>query len=382
MRILIATGIFKPEVGGPATMAFELGKRFQATGHDITIITYSNQARFSFDKDFNFKLIRVTRAKQKLINYLRYFFVAYREIKNHDVVYALDWFSAGLPLMLAAKIAGKKYVVRVGGGYIWEKYLTDGRPAVTLQEFYDHGLYKSYRMLFYFIRRVLRGAACVVFNSDIQRELYIKIYSLNPEKTQTIFNATPENRLSNLVYSYNDKHLERDKEIVFAGRFSKAKNVESLIRAFAKLTDLNFKLILIGDGPLKQNLEAVTKSLALENRVEFVLPLKQSDLYYRIAHCYLLVIPSWTDIAPQQVYECLALGIPFLITKENYLNIRNQIPRMIDPHNIDDIAKHLNELLDPNAYESYTDSLKQVNYEHSWDAVVGEHLKMFIHAYR
>ena len=54
-------------------------------------------------------------------------------------------------------------------------------------------------------------------------------------------------------------------------------------------------------------------------RVVFLPTMSQSDLYYRIASSYVIVIPSWTDVSPNQAYECLALGIPFIITKEKIL---------------------------------------------------------------
>src|SRR4051812_1144994 len=142
MRILIATGIFKPEVGGPATLALELAKRLQQTGHKVSVLTYSNKPQYDFDKENQFRLIRVARTGNKLINYARYFFAAFGEIKDHDIVYTLDWFSGGFPIMLAAKWRGKKYIVRVGGGYIWEKYLMEGKPPVTLREFYHRSLHK------------------------------------------------------------------------------------------------------------------------------------------------------------------------------------------------------------------------------------------------
>lgn len=378
MRILIATGIFKPELGGPATLAVELGKRLSATGHSVTVVTYSDQASYSFDKEFPFRIVRVKRLHNKLLNYLKYFFKVRKEMLRHDVVYSLDWFSAGVPLMLAAKNLGKKYVVRVGGGYIWEKYLMEGKPPVTLKQFYEQGLQKHYRFMFLCIRHVLRQASVVIFNSEIQRELYIKQYDLIPEKTTTIFNAIPENRLSNLVQSYHENPLDRDKEIVFAGRYIKMKNVESLIRAFVDFKDPTFKLILIGEGPQEKILRDLVHELNLSGRVTFLPLMSQAELYRRIAHCYLVVIPSWTDVSPHQAYECLALGIPFLMTKENYLSIHDQIPLMIDPTSVPDITEKLNSLLDEKTYTDFVQAERAISFHHSWSEVISQHLRIFM----
>jgi glycosyltransferase involved in cell wall biosynthesis len=378
MRILIATGIFKPEVGGPATVALELARQLQITGHIVTVVTYSDSSTYEGDHKFPFRLIRIARSHRKLVNYVRYFFVMLKEMRKHGVVYSLDWFSAGFPVMLAAMLTGKKYIVRVGGGYIWEKYLSEGNAPLTMKEFYAQGFYKKYKKMFWIIKKVLGNAAVVIFNSDIQRELYIPIYNLDPKKTMTIYNATPENKLSSLVHSYNDTSLNRDKEIVYAGRFTKVKNTAALVSAFALLKDESFKLLLIGEGETETDLKNLVEQLGIQHRVEFMPPMSQSDLYYRIAHCYLVVIPSWTDISPNHAYECLALGIPILITQETYLSIAPQFPLMIDPHSISDIAEKLNYLLDREHYVNYIDHLKSIRFDHPWKRVVEEHLHVFM----
>jgi glycosyltransferase involved in cell wall biosynthesis len=379
MRILIATGILKPEVGGPATLALELAKRLQATGHKVTVVTYSDHPSFHFDSDFQFKLIRVVRNPNKLLNYFAYFTAIKKEMKKSEVVYSLDWFSGGLPLMLAAKLMGKQYIVRVGGGYIWEKYLMEGRPPVTLKAFYEKRMHKAYKVLFFVIKRVLKNAQYVVFNSDIQRELYIKVYGLNLQRVLTINNAIPENRLSGLVNNYNNEYVERDKEIVFAGRFIKMKNVESLVKAFAKVHDQSFKLILIGNGPTEPELRRLVSELGLAERVEFLPTMSQSDLYKRISHVHVVVIPSWTDVSPHQAYECLALGIPMLITKENYLSIASKFKTTIDPASIDDIVEKLNMLIDDkNAYARFVSEQKNIHFNHPWTRVIEEHIHLFM----
>jgi glycosyltransferase involved in cell wall biosynthesis len=207
-------------------------------------------------------------------------------------------------------------------------------------------------------------------------------YHLNSEKTLTIYNATPENKLSSLVQNYNAKYVERDKEIVYAGRFTRAKNVLSLVDAFAKLNDHQFKLLLIGEGPEEKNIQEKVRERGLQNRVEFMQPMSQSDLYYRIAHCYLVVIPSWTDISPQQVYECLTLGIPFLISEENFLSINAELPLTIKPGIVDDIAQTLNSLLEPETYKQFVEKEKNISYHHPWEMVVEEHLKVFMNLLR
>lgn len=382
MRILIATGIFRPEIGGPATFAFELGKRLSATGHAITLLTYSDKASYPADAELGFPIIRVVRGRSKIKNYFNYFKVAWREVKKNAIIYSLDWFSAGMPVALACKFAHKKYILRVGGGYIWEKYLSQGNPPVTLKDFYARGLQKRYPLMFWIIGRVLRRAERIIFNSDQQRELYNSVYGLDSNKTLTIYNAVPENRLSSLVQSYNSDDFERDKEIVFAGRFIKMKNIESLIKAFSGLDDKSFRLLLIGNGPLEPKLRNLVDELKILDRVRFFPAMSPSELYKRIAHAHVVVIPSWTDISPNQAYECLSLGIPILLTKENYLSINTYDFLKIDPASVDDIAEKLNMITKPEEYKEFVANLKKIKFYHPWSEVVGEHIRLFVNLNR
>jgi glycosyltransferase involved in cell wall biosynthesis len=279
--------------------------------------------------------------------------------------------------MFAAKLLGREYVVRVGGGYIWEKYLSQGKPPMPLKEFYERGLYKQYKVMYWLIKKVLQRAYLVIFNSDEQRELYRTFYKLEYRRIITIYNAVPEHKFGNLLQSYKMRNYDRDKEFVFAGRFIKMKNVESLIRAFAKVQDREFKLLLIGEGPTEPELHSIVKELKLEHRVTFMKPLSQLELYRRIANCYCVIIPSWTDISPHQAYECLALGIPFLLTKENYLSINKKNFVKIDPNSVDDIAEKMNWLLDGEHYMEFTESLEKLRFKRTWADVVSDHMKIF-----
>ncbi|MDQ3014281.1 MAG: glycosyltransferase family 4 protein [bacterium] len=375
MRILIATGIFKPELGGPATYAAELGKRLQSAGHNVSVITYSEKQVHDLDLGFHFPIIRIIRQPSKLKNYLRYFWTVLSLMEGKDVIYTLDWFSAGLPVMVAAFLRRKKYIVRVGGGYIWEKYLSEGKPPVTLKDFYEKGIYKEYRIMYLLIKLVLRRASCVIFNSDEQRALYEKFYGL--KKTSTMYNPVPESKLGTLVHTYKTEYTNRDKEIVFAGRFIKMKNAESVIKAFAKIKDQSFKLLLIGEGPTEPELRTLVKEHELGTRVEFHRPMSQTELYRRIANCYYVILPSWTDISPNQIYECLALSIPFLVTQENYLSINKHNFLKVDPSSVDDIAEKMNNLLDQKQYEAFVQSLQKLEFNHTWTHVVMQHMKIF-----
>ena len=384
MRILIATGIFEPESGGPATYTPQLATRLVAAGHEVTVITYSDTARPATDTKYPFKLIRVVRGN-KVVNRIKFFFAVLKHARGRDVIYTLDWFAAGLPVALAARLLGKSYIVRIGGDYLWEqKYLESfAQPAsaegsdvampVSLKDFYEQGVYGRYThtVAWRIIRFVLHGAAHVVFNSDVQRELYIPFYELDGAHMSTIYN--PMSRTAADVI--------RDaptKEIVFFGRLIVMKNVASLVRAFARAQmPAEYTLTIIGDGPQKESLQRLIHELHLEDRVHILPGMPKHAVLERIKNARACILPSWTDIAPNQVGEALVIGVPMVVTAENYLPIRDQLPEMIDPRSVDDIAEKIKMLANDARYAAFAAACKAVHFDRDWDVVTEEHLTLF-----
>ncbi|MFT5179566.1 MAG: glycosyltransferase involved in cell wall biosynthesis [Candidatus Paceibacteria bacterium] len=365
MKILITTGIFEPDSGGPATYAPRIAKKLQDLGHEVKVITLSSSKE---GKHYPFPVLRVER-DGKFKTLLKLHEVFKQEVPNYDLVYSLDWFTLGLPLALACKKKNIPYILRVGGGYIWEKYLRDGKPPMSLTEFYEKKLYKmyKYRVMYTIIRYVLQNAKHIIFNTDIQPEFYIPAFNLDKDKISTVFNPVP-----------NDIEATRtrvDDEIVFAGRMIAMKNLNNLIRGY-KESGIETKLTLIGNGPQRKEIEELVKELELNDKVSFEDKLDRDKLYERIKNVKLVVIPSWTDISPNQAYECLSLNIPFLITKETYLPIKNQIPLMLDPASPEDISKKLKMVLGE-GYNKYTSDLSNIKLENSWSTVADTHEEIF-----
>jgi glycosyltransferase involved in cell wall biosynthesis len=369
MKILIATGIFPPEIGGPAPYAANLGTKLIQAGHIVDLVTFSDVETFEGDTKHPFQIKRIVR-EDKLSNYAKMFWYLLRNVKKYDVVYSLDWFSLGVPLYFASLITGKKYSVRVGGAYIWEKYLADNHPPVTLREFYEQELFRRYPLMFVLIKLVLKKATHVIFNSQIQAGLYKQYYGISDERISVIYNP-----VSRIIIPVT--RTIPTKEIVFYGRFIAMKNIESLLRAFAKLKDTSYTLVLIGDGPRTETLLDLSKELNLTDRISWYAAMPQQQLYERIINCAYMVLPSWTDISPNQVYECLALGIPFLITKENFLAINEENFLTVDPRSVDDIAEKMNLLTDPKMYEQFMFDLKRIDFTYSWDEALRDHLEIF-----
>ena len=140
MRLLIATGIYPPDIGGPATYTKMIAEAFAQSGHSVRVITYSSADQ----KESQFLLIRVSRKIPKGLCHILYFFKILWHGTKSDIIFAQDTVSAGLPAALAAKLLKKKFVLKIVGDYAWEQ----ARLRFGVQDALDDFLKKDYNWRF------------------------------------------------------------------------------------------------------------------------------------------------------------------------------------------------------------------------------------------
>jgi len=116
------------------------------------------------------------------------------------------------------------------------------------------------------------------------------------------------------IYNFADKAkfnskvvTQRKNEVIYVGRLSKEKGVETLCKAFQNIK--NSTLTIIGDGPLKAELE---KKFASES-INFIGFQPWEVIKEKLGNAGFMVIPSeWYENNPLTIIEALALGTPVL----------------------------------------------------------------------
>ncbi|MFA5034929.1 MAG: glycosyltransferase [Candidatus Margulisiibacteriota bacterium] len=135
--------------------------------------------------------------------------------------------------------------------------------------------------------------------------------------------------------------------ILFVGRLVYYKGVEFLIRA---MTEVNGKLLIIGDGPLKEELAALIATLGLQEKVRILPNVGDEALPYYYQACDLFVLPS---IANSEAFgivqvEAMACGKPVITTDlptgVTYVNQRGVTGLVVPIKDSLALAKAINEL--------------------------------------
>ena len=106
--------------------------------------------------------------------------------------------------------------------------------------------------------------------------------------------------------------------IVSVGRLIRVKGHQYAVRAFATVHQImhDSRLLLLGEGEYRPQLERLVKRLGLTNSVEFAGHLTQRELFSRIskASVFVLASESPADNLPNSVKEAMALGVPVITT--------------------------------------------------------------------
>jgi glycosyltransferase involved in cell wall biosynthesis len=240
--ICVATPLLAPDIGGPATHAALLQQGLQKDAFDLKVVPFSSVRRLP-----------------KVIRHIVYFFAVQRASKDADFIYALDPVSVGLPAYMAAKVAGKKFVLRVGGDYAWEQGVQRFGVTETLDEFVDKKQQSfGVRMLRGIQSYVARRAVLVVAPSEYLAGI-VRTWGVPAKRIRVIY-SQPDLSIPSYTKSQARKKLgihEDEELVVSAGRLVPWKGFEGLVDAIVSLQTVRpARLVILGDGPGKEDLAA------------------------------------------------------------------------------------------------------------------------------
>lgn len=369
-RILIAAGIFPPDIGGPAAYVKNLLEELPEFGHEIKVITYADSEDGKKGIS-NSSIFKISRKQNVFFRYLKYFWEVLKLSEWADVVYAHDLASTGLPCALAKTIKPRlKLVIRLGGDFLWEKAFNNGWTEKPLSQYYEQPKNFSEKIFLLLYKFVLSKCDKIIFSTEWQKEIYEKYLKVNPGKTVVIDNAFPEYDLP-----AENSPIE-GKTILLAGRLIKLKNFARVFEAIKDLGEI--KITVIGEGPEKDNLKNISEKLGLNDRISFKNGVEQNELAKEIKKSFLVLVPSATEISPNLVLECLKLGKPVVATKECgfFKKYASQLI-FIDPFDINDIKEKINFLSKKENYDNYLEKIKSIDTARNKKDLAEDHHNFF-----
>jgi len=339
MKIVIATGIYPPEVGGPAYYAHGLAQALSAKGHEVSVVTYGTLKKLPTG-----------------IRHLAYFLRLAPRMVGADAVIALDTFSVAVPASILCRVLHVSFIIRTGGDFLWEQYVERTGDLVLLRDFYTtriKRLNQKERIIFRLVQFLFHDADAVIFSTEWQRDIFEKPYKLNKKScfiVENYYGTKTETEHSNILENVGMS----PKVFVGGTRELKWKNLSRVEEAFTRLHQKGLQVSL---------------QLQTGSRGQFLMDIQSS---------YAVVLASLGDVSPNTILEAIEFGKPFILTRETGLYEKlKDIGVWVDPESIDDIAAKIEWLSDEKNYEIQRKKVEAFMFTHSWEEIANEIFVVF-----
>ncbi len=298
MKVLVVTGIFPPDLGGPASYVPAIADALVSNSDSILgVITLTD----SFDHNdtcYPFPIIRIKRQQFKPIRIIKTIFKIASLSRNVDVV-----FLNGLVLegVIGSKlIARRPTVIKVVGDLIWEKARNSGLNSIDLDSFNIKQPSFKWAVL-HKLQGIYTSYADAVITPSKYLSSIVKGWGVKPERIRVVYNAIKPALLNGKTENIFD--------LVTVARLVPWKGVEDLIYL---ASELNLSLRVVGDGPMRRELEAL--AIDLGARVSFSGNLPKELVFEEIANASIFVLNSSYEGLPHIVLEAKMVGVPVIAT--------------------------------------------------------------------
>jgi glycosyltransferase involved in cell wall biosynthesis len=314
MKLFVASGIFHPESGGPATYLREILPEFQVRGWDLRVLTYGSGST----DGYGYPLTRIPRSALPL-RMLGYASASRPLLAWADVVYL---HSLDLPLW-GERSAPR--IAKVVGDIAWERAIRKAWIPQTTD--IDDFQTRSYDNLFAELGKAQRSRRAQQMDAIIVPSEYLKRmvvgWGVSERKVHVVYNALPKHdRSSGELDTMNGVRtgqadaraalgLSLDAPLLLtAARLTPWKGVQHLISALQRVPDV--RLLVAGAGDMLPGLRAQAQQQGLAGRVVFLgnVSREQMPLYMRAAD-YLALYSGYEGLS-HTLLEALREGTPVI----------------------------------------------------------------------
>jgi len=353
MKIALACPASLPatQFGGIMFLGLDIAKELSKIGHQITIFT-TDLAFTNNLKTFNKKLPRIEKYQDFQINRshtwfsIHLFFVnpgMYFQLNkdDFDIIHTIGIRS--FQSLVAAFIARKKKIPLV---------ISD-QGGLTTHPDQISSLTKKILTTFQkpFIKYIINSARKISVPNDYEKKIFLEF--CDESKIAVIPNGINLDIINSLNFDFKKKYNVDSDFILFIGRFSKIKGLDTLIESINLLKDTieskNIKLIIMGvEFGFELEMLDMIEKLNLKNIVKVIKNPPRVDVIQAYRECKFLVYPSRWELSPLTPLEAFAFkktvisttahGIPFTIDHN-----RNCI--LVEPDNPNSLSQSILNLI-------------------------------------
>ena len=305
LRLLMVTGIFPPDRGGPASYVPRMAAALTARGRRVEVICLSDRMDHD-DSHLPFPVRRIRRGIFFPFRLLATTFAVWRAACRNDLVYINGLSSEAA---LGALLAGRRAVHKIVGDYAWER---------AASKHWFHGTIDDYQVaaknLMLRFSDAVRSWPHVFAHEIIVPSHYlariVQGWGVRPEKVRVIYNAIAADRKT--------KHPKPQlppwsgKTLITVCRLVPWKGVDSMIQLLPKLPATRF--VIAGDGTIREELEAVARTCGVADRVIFLGDVPHQNVSEYLSQSDAFILNSSYEGLPHVVLEAMSACIPVIAT--------------------------------------------------------------------
>jgi glycosyltransferase involved in cell wall biosynthesis len=304
VRVLVVSGIWPPDVGGPASHAPDVASFLRERGHDVEVVITAPAAPAAQPYPVHW----VARSLPKGVVHVRTALEIARHAAHADVVYTTGMFGRS---SLGARLARRPYVVKLTADPAFERARRRGIVGGNVDEFQGDAGGASVRVLRLARDAELKHAAHVFTPSSYLRELALSWgvdrgrVSVLPNPAPTLPELPPREELRESFGLHGPT-------LAFAGRLTAQKSLRVALEAVAAVDGV--ELLIAGEGDERAAIERDIAELGLGGRVRLLGAQPRARVVELFAAADAAILSSSWENFPHTVVEALAAGTPVLAT--------------------------------------------------------------------
>ena len=304
MRILVLNHEFPPIGGGGGRAAEDLCRGLAKRGHAVTVLTSHLKGLPYKEERDGYQILRIASLRTEPYRASFPVMAAYVlaglwagscfiRLSHPDLIHVHFAVPAGALAWMLSRLSGIPYVLTVHLGDV------PGGVAEKTSGWF--------RWVYPFTRLIWRDASHIVAVSEFTRGLALKKYD---RPIQVIPNGVDTNVLKPDRICLNDPP-----RIVFAGRFMPQKNPLQVVRTLDELRGLAWQCVMIGDGPLLEDVKGAVAEKDLRDRFHFPGWLQGAEVLHWFDKSDILFMPSLSEGLPVVGVEALAKGLAIVASQ-------------------------------------------------------------------
>ena len=378
-KIIFASGMFPPALGGPGTILVNLIPRLLEKGFSAKVATFGEDDGEARDYEVIRASLQVRQPQKSWLVFKQ----IYKETKKTDVIYALDVYTHGLSSLLVSKILNKPLILRFTGDSAWESAFNQGKTRDDIVSFQKkwNGFGMAFRK---FLRtRILKGADKIITDCYFLKDL-IGVIGVDTKKVTVINNATkalPEVENFDATQFKQENQIKK-KVIMTQSRLVPWKGIKTLIEIMPAILERypDTSLLIMGDGPQEKELKDTIQKLNLENNVKLlgkITDKSEKRKYYNITNAF--VLNTFYEGMSNTLLEAMAIGKTVITTNcggnGEFVNSENGFLTNYDDGQA--IAKNIIKIFDnPDMATRLGQAARQTASEYTWEKLVEKNVSL------